>query len=245
MGLKTRNKPRKMPRQARARATFEAIIEAAEQVLRRDGLESLTATSVAERAGVSVGSLYQYFPNKEAILEIVAVRRIGELRRSVIGILAENRAEPPAETVEALLSGLVAHLRADAVTLREIMKTEAFDASSPAMSRCLSSLVALFVRCAKRQPGQLRVPPGRLQASIGVLARVVFETCRQTLLGDEMTFFSPDFLEELSLLAHTLLLKPRTMRSTGSHRQRGSCGNEFASFSAGFAANEPPSLFLT
>ncbi|HEX3917772.1 MAG TPA: helix-turn-helix domain-containing protein [Caulobacteraceae bacterium] len=62
------------PRQARSRATWEAIVEAAAQILERHGPEALTTNAVAERAGVSIGTLYQYFPDKQAIL-IAAARR--------------------------------------------------------------------------------------------------------------------------------------------------------------------------
>ncbi|MCJ8519082.1 AcrR family transcriptional regulator [Pseudorhizobium tarimense] len=63
--------PRKFPRQARARATVEAIIVATAQLLTEEGFEALTTARVAERAGVSVGSLYQYFPNKRALAAAV------------------------------------------------------------------------------------------------------------------------------------------------------------------------------
>jgi AcrR family transcriptional regulator len=69
---------RRKPRQARARATWDAIVEAAAQVLERDGLAGFNTTSVAERAGVSIGTLYQYFPDKQAILLAAAEREIGE-----------------------------------------------------------------------------------------------------------------------------------------------------------------------
>jgi AcrR family transcriptional regulator len=57
--------PRKTPRQARARATVDAIVLAAAPILRSDGPEALNTNRIAEVAGVSIGSLYQYFPNKE------------------------------------------------------------------------------------------------------------------------------------------------------------------------------------
>lgn len=63
-----RLKARKTPIQARSGATVEAINEATIQVLLAHGLTRFTTTRVAERAGVSVGTLYQYFPNKEALL---------------------------------------------------------------------------------------------------------------------------------------------------------------------------------
>ena len=61
-------KPRKTPVQARAEVTVEAICEATIQVLLSHGAERLTTTRVAERAGVSVGTLYQYYPNKRSLL---------------------------------------------------------------------------------------------------------------------------------------------------------------------------------
>lgn len=61
-------KPRKAPKQERSEQLVSAILQAAIRVLERDGAVSFTTTRVAAQAGVSVGSLYQYFPNKESIL---------------------------------------------------------------------------------------------------------------------------------------------------------------------------------
>lgn len=74
-------KPRKLPRQARSRATVEAIFDATIQVLLAEGLQRLTTIRVAERAGTSVGTLYQYYPHKQSLLYAVLqrhLRRIGE-----------------------------------------------------------------------------------------------------------------------------------------------------------------------
>ncbi len=78
-----RLKPRKTPIQARSGATVAAIHEAAIQVLLADGLARLTTTRVAERAGVSVGTLYQYFPNKEALLYAILMRHFEEMAQAV------------------------------------------------------------------------------------------------------------------------------------------------------------------
>jgi AcrR family transcriptional regulator len=67
-------KPRKEPRQTRARATVDAIVEATTQVLLQEGYERFTTVRAAERAGVSVGTLYQYFPNKAALVAAVIDR---------------------------------------------------------------------------------------------------------------------------------------------------------------------------
>lgn len=73
--------PRKRPHQARAQATVNAIFEATIQVLLAEGLQRLTTIRVAERAGVSVGTLYQYYPHKQSLLYAVLerhLRRVGE-----------------------------------------------------------------------------------------------------------------------------------------------------------------------
>lgn len=70
---------RKTPSQARSRATYSAILEAAAQLLERNGTAAFTANKVAERAGVSIGTLYQYFPNKHAIVRTIAEREEAKL----------------------------------------------------------------------------------------------------------------------------------------------------------------------
>ena len=60
--------PRKTPRQSRATATRDAIVEAAARILEADGMGGFNTNAIAARAGVSIGSLYQYFPAKDAIL---------------------------------------------------------------------------------------------------------------------------------------------------------------------------------
>jgi AcrR family transcriptional regulator len=77
-------RPKKTPRQARAKATFESIVDAGARLLATRGYDALTTNHVAEAAGVAIGSLYEYFPDKETIVAEVARRTI----RDVIGELA-------------------------------------------------------------------------------------------------------------------------------------------------------------
>jgi AcrR family transcriptional regulator len=72
-------KPRKQPVQRRSSDTVAAVFEATIQVLLRDGFDRLTTTRVAERAGVSVGTLYQYFPNKNALIAAVHQRHLDDI----------------------------------------------------------------------------------------------------------------------------------------------------------------------
>ena len=89
-------KPRKWPSQARSKATVEAILAAAARVFRRQGYAGSTTDRIAERAGVSVGSLYQYFPNKDAILVALAERHIDTGFALLRELLAEALIDVPA-----------------------------------------------------------------------------------------------------------------------------------------------------
>jgi AcrR family transcriptional regulator len=67
---------RRRPKQARSQATYDSILEAAAQLLAREGADGLNTNRIAERAGVSIGTLYQYFPGKAAILLATAQRSL-------------------------------------------------------------------------------------------------------------------------------------------------------------------------
>lgn len=97
---------RKQPQQARSNELVAAILDAAVQVLAKEGAQRFTTARVAERAGVSVGSLYQYFPNKAAILfrlQSDEWRSTSELLR---GILADQTKPPPAR-LRALVNAFI------------------------------------------------------------------------------------------------------------------------------------------
>jgi AcrR family transcriptional regulator len=82
--------PRKTATQARATKTVEAIVEAAARILETAGLDGYTTNAVAERAGVSIGSLYQYFPNKDAITLALIARESTALLQEVSEAAAET-----------------------------------------------------------------------------------------------------------------------------------------------------------
>lgn len=99
-------KPRKTPSQSRAAETVAAILEAAARVLERGGLPAYNTNAVAERAGVSIGSLYQYFPNKDALTAAL-------IQRETATLLADLAAVPGhasyADGVAALVRAAIAH----------------------------------------------------------------------------------------------------------------------------------------
>ena len=96
-------KPRKTPSQSRSRVTVDAIFEATIQVLLSQGMAGLTTTSVSERAGVSVGTMYQYFPNKQALVYALNERFLTALAERVEATCLRMRGRPMAEAAEALI----------------------------------------------------------------------------------------------------------------------------------------------
>lgn len=99
--------PRKRPQQARSRATFDAIVEAGAQLLVEEGYHQLSTNKIAERAGVSIGSLYQYFPNKEAVVATVVEQFAERQYEILVEGLEEVLTAPLEEAVGHLIGSLL------------------------------------------------------------------------------------------------------------------------------------------
>src|SRR5580704_235897 len=99
--------PRKTPIQARSTVTVEAISEAAIQVLMSHGAERFTTTRVAERAGVSVGTLYQYYPNKQSLLFAVFEHHMNNVAARVEAACESGRHKPLAEMIREMVEAFV------------------------------------------------------------------------------------------------------------------------------------------
>lgn len=99
-------KPRKLPGQKRSAATVAAIVEAAARILETEGFDGYTTNAVAARAGVSIGSLYQYFPNRDAITRALIARESEALLAAMIAIGDEARGLP---ALDRLLATAVRH----------------------------------------------------------------------------------------------------------------------------------------
>jgi AcrR family transcriptional regulator len=100
-------RPRKQPKQARSRFLVDAIVAAAGRVLPRRGLDEFTIHQLADAAGVSVGSIYQYFPTKEAIVAALIERRAADDTSRVQQLLDEARERPVREVIPNLVREIV------------------------------------------------------------------------------------------------------------------------------------------
>ncbi len=110
--VKRAQAPRKPPQQARAKATVEAILDAAIRVLDREGAESSTTSRIAEVAGVSVGTLYQYFGNRDAILDALQDREFARAAELLHRTLVVERFTSERELAQKVIGGLLELYRA-------------------------------------------------------------------------------------------------------------------------------------
>jgi AcrR family transcriptional regulator len=103
-------KPRKQPQQDRSRVTVEAILEATTHILTAEGYDKANTNRIAERAGISIGSLYQYFPNKESLMAALIEQHSNEMAELVETKL-NNLFDSPLEIVvpELIKAVIAAH----------------------------------------------------------------------------------------------------------------------------------------
>ena len=112
MARKPLTKPRKNASQERSRATVDTLIEATARILVKEGFDKASTNRIAEKAGVSVGSLYQYFPGKEALVAAVMERHNQEIMQVVRG-LAEVATHRWSKAVRKLVAAAIKAHRVD------------------------------------------------------------------------------------------------------------------------------------
>lgn len=123
--------PRKVPRQERARATYERIVDAGMRVLVERGYAGASTNRIAAEAGVSPGSLYQYFPNKDAVVVAVIERYADEFAAEMGQTLTSHLQEPPEALLRLLLEALTDRLGAHPEVLRAVIEDVPRQASQP------------------------------------------------------------------------------------------------------------------
>jgi len=107
MQRQVRTTPRKRPRQDRSRATVETVLEATARVLVKRGFDGLTTNLVAEAAGVSIGSLYQYFPNKAALVAALIEQHVDHMTSMMLSELTRVARLPATEAIRSVVELLI------------------------------------------------------------------------------------------------------------------------------------------
>jgi AcrR family transcriptional regulator len=168
--------PRKSPRQARSRRMKEDLLEAAARVLERHGAEHFTTNHVAEAAGASVGSVYQYFPNKAALL-VALHEREAEVTWQKLAPLLDDAKRSARERFESLISAFF-QVQAEAARHHAALNdTRASVADTP-------TFIAFEKTVVSRLEGFLREAPGPSERDCAFLAQLVFTVA--TSVGERL-----------------------------------------------------------
>jgi AcrR family transcriptional regulator len=190
---------RKEPRQERARATVEAILEAAARILDRQGWGRFTTNAVAEVAGVSIGSLYQYFPNKLALVEAILRRHFDDVLSALR--FADEQASR-IERIKGLVSGMITahsnHPSLHRVLLEEVPRGKIVKSIQQNFEREYWSLFTKLIR-ANEVSGANPRSLVRAQVLSAAISGAVHDASRKGTLR------SPDFEQELVRLVDAYL----------------------------------------
>lgn len=184
--------PRKRPRQTRSKETVETILAATARILIKLGFDGLTTNAVAEQAGVSIGSLYQYFPNKQALVAALIERLLDEKNANTHAELARVAQLPFPEAVRTMIR----------------MTIESY-AQSPELSRVLIEQVprvGRMARIAELHSGTLQIVAALLAARKDELAvsdpEMAAFVCVSSIeaIAQRAALFQPETLRDPALV---------------------------------------------
>jgi AcrR family transcriptional regulator len=172
-----RNHPRNQPQQPRSRNTVAVILDAAIRVLERQGWDALTTSRVAEVAGVSVGTLYQYFAHRDAIVEALQQRELERAAAMLEQRLARTEPITDRELVRSIVVGLFDLYQA-APALHRVLAVEGLRLSPP------EQVLAFDQRSVARLKAALSLAGSRLRSTnFDAAAFVLYQSVRATMLA--------------------------------------------------------------
>ena len=187
--------------QARSADTVSAILDATLQVLTQVGKEQLTTTRVAARAGVSVGTLYQYFPNKAALLQACLRRHMDQVVRAMSDVCEERKGGSAVSMadglIEAYLQAKMHHMPSSAALYSVSSDIDGLEIAKEAYGRVRSSVAAMFATAPDLCKNAETVATVVLAAMNGI--------ARRLLESDQPEADMACLRSELLLLVHSYL----------------------------------------
>jgi AcrR family transcriptional regulator len=215
-------RPRKLPTQRRAQETFDAVVDACTGLLPKRGYARTTTNHIAERAGVNIASLYEYFPGKDAIVAQVAERLV----QRVLDSLAEgaervmNGGEDEAirRWIELIHDTVARERELVAVFLYQIPYTNLLEPIRAVEARLLE-----FSQQVRQRAGGF-VRPDFSDATLHLAINLVNSTIMQLVLNPPDNLARRELLDELILRVEDWIRGPRAVRErtrTGDARSNG------------------------
>lgn len=167
MTSKRRTTPRKLPQQDRSKFTVDAILTATAHILTEEGYDKASTNHIAERAGISIGSLYQYFPNKESLIAALRDRHVSSMME-VIESKLRDLFDAPLQVVlpEIVKASIAAH--AIDPTLHKVLHEQVPRLSGIESEACMTDLLRTYLA----QQGD-RIQPQNLDYIVFVLERTI------------------------------------------------------------------------
>ena len=195
--------PRKTPIQARSTASVNAILDATIQVLLKLGKERLTTTRVALRAGVSVGTLYQYFPNKSALLQAALKRHLDEVTTAVELVGKQQAGATPRQMATALITAFFEAKMKNAKTSMALYSVSSdVDGAKIVQQtgiRSNKAIVEMLASSREPLPGDPELVAFILQGAMAGIIRRLLESAAPEnqfqALQDELILFASAYLE--------------------------------------------------
>ncbi|MGC1310406.1 MAG: TetR/AcrR family transcriptional regulator [Phormidesmis sp.] len=184
MPRKLRITPRKLPKQDRSRVTVDAILTAAAHILTEDGYDTASTNRIAERAGVSIGSLYQYFPNKEAIITALRERHIDEMAEIVESVVNQTAHQPIDLALHELVKACVAAHQIDP-TLHQVLSEQV-----PRLNQSSAEAKILMLLREFLEQRHDRIQAQNLKLTVFILERTIESLVHAAVIE------RPEFLQE-------------------------------------------------
>ena len=202
--------PRRTPRQARAHVTRDAIVEAASRLFAEVGLRKATTAQVAKLAGVSPGSMYQYFPSKEALVTAIYERYSDRQHARFLELVATIGTDDAQRLIRAFVESSVEALERD-LPLARLLLEEVPRVAGLRATRGIDKLATQAVRTLLAGAGA-RVQVKDLDIAAVLLVRASRYSILSLLDGPLEGTQRDAFIDELSDLLAAYLLAPRPWR---------------------------------
>lgn len=195
-------KPRKSPVQARSTATIDILHAAAFQVLKRDGLEGCTTTRIAVRAGLSVGSLYQYYPNRDALLAAILEAHLEEVAGAVGRACHGRHGGPVSEMAAGLTSSFLAAKLGDSIGSKALYTIAAEHGGPEIVARIHARMVAAIAAMLATAPDARFDDP---MATAAIALNALAGPVRAFLEGHTPPGLEADLERQLTMLLSSYL----------------------------------------
>jgi AcrR family transcriptional regulator len=205
MPNKPATNPRKLPKQDRSKVTVEAILEATTHILVEEGYDKANTNRIAERAGISIGSLYQYFPNKESLMTALMEQHAQEMAE-LVGTKLDRLFDSPLEIAipEIITAVVAAHAinpRLHQVLSEEIPRSE----RSPQIQQANERITALLRAYLEHWRDQIQ--PQNIDLTVFILSRTVDSLCHAAVIEQPHLVSDSQFETEVSNLLLAYLIK--------------------------------------